>query len=155
METSSEVGPYNDSSRRDAEMRRRYEAGETLTSIGAGLGLSRERVRQIVKRSGAVMPRSRVCAAGECHKVSSWPRSYCHDHQIRIELYGDPLGRRPAVHLLREHGTYASYRHGGCRCDLCRKASADKRREQYHRVHPKWRYMPFKAPMSYRRDSPS
>jgi hypothetical protein len=147
--TSPNAVPLQDLSRRDSEMLRRYEAGETLARIGASLGLSRERVRQVVKRSGAEMPRSRKCAAAGCDKLPDWPRSYCHNHQDRFELYGDPLGTGPAATLLvREHGTHASYRQGGCRCDVCRKASAEKRREQFHRQHPEWRYMPAKAPKS-------
>lgn len=122
-------------------MLRRCEAGETLTSIGASFRLTRERVRQIVKRSGADMPRSRRCAVADCDKLPCWPRRFCHDHQLRFERYGDPLGTLPAASLLREqHGTYACYRDGGCRCDLCRQTSARKRREQFHRVHPEWGY---------------
>jgi len=64
--TSSAHAPRNDHVQRDAEMLSRYEAGETLTSIGASLGLTRERVRQIVKRSGAEMPRKRRCAVADC-----------------------------------------------------------------------------------------
>ncbi len=38
---------------RDAEMVRRYAAGqETLAQIGASYGITRERVRQVVRRSG-------------------------------------------------------------------------------------------------------
>jgi hypothetical protein len=132
--------------RRDDAVVRRYEQGETLTSIGASLGLTRERVRQIVKASGAEMPGDRRCGAARCETAPRPAKQYCAAHQHRFALYGDPLGRPAAVQLLREqHGTYASYSDGGCRCALCRMASADKRREGFHRLHPEWRYMPQKA----------
>jgi hypothetical protein len=45
------------------------------------------------------------------------PRQYCYAHQLRIELYGDPLGNKP---LLREQqGTVACCQDGGCNYDLC------------------------------------
>ncbi|MET3662477.1 sigma factor-like helix-turn-helix DNA-binding protein [Aquamicrobium ahrensii] len=43
---------------READMLRRHEAGETLKSIADTYGLTRERVRQIVKRAGGIMPGS-------------------------------------------------------------------------------------------------
>jgi len=125
---------------------RRYETGETLGSIAARIGLSRERVRQIVKLSGAHMPGDYKCAVEDCDTSPRSSRSYCHFHQVRFERYGDPLGTSLVAPLEREqHGTYASYTDGGCRCDLCRQASADRRREYVHRVHPAWRFMPDKA----------
>jgi Sigma-70, region 4 len=51
---------------RDIQVLRRYEAGETLASIGAGVGLTRERIRQIVKASGAAMPWDYKCAVKTC-----------------------------------------------------------------------------------------
>src|ERR1022692_11823 len=143
---SSEPAPRQSLAQRDAEMLLRYETGESLTSIGVRLGLTRERVRQIVKGSGADMPRSRRCAVAECDKPQRRTGSYCHDHQLRFERYGSPLGTRPPTPRLREqHGTNACYRNG-CRCYLCRKASTERRREQFHRAHPEWRYMPSKGP---------
>ena len=41
---------------RNAEIVRRYEIGETLASIGLSRGLTRERVRQIVKLAGGSRP---------------------------------------------------------------------------------------------------
>lgn len=131
---------------RNAEMVRRYQSGETLSSIGASVGLTRERVRQIVKVSGAKMPKDRRCAVSSCSIVPGRDRDYCYLHKRRFALHGDPLVTGPTVSLRRDqHGTYASYRDGNCRCDLCRKASADRRREQFHKVHPEWGYMPGKG----------
>ena len=122
---------------RNAEMVRRYQAGENLASIGASLGFTRERVRQIVKQSGAHMPSEYTCAVKECETSPRAPRQYCYAHQLRFELYGDPLGSKP---LLREqHGTVACYQDGGCSCDLCRKAETDRQREYEHRAHPEMR----------------
>jgi hypothetical protein len=124
---------------------RRYETGETLASIGLSRGLTRERVRQIVKLAGASVPRTSKCGVEDCHTAPRWPRIYCHAHQARFELLGDPHGSSPVVPLVpAEHGTTARYREGGCRCDLCRKASAGQRREHFHQAHPEWRYMPLK-----------
>ncbi len=117
-------------------MIRRYKTGENLATIGAGFGVTRERVRQVVKQSGAHMPWEYKCAVDGC-LTSRTPMRYCHSHQRRLELYGDPLGSRPL--LLHQHGTVSCYRDGGCRCDLCRTANADRRREYQHRVHPEMR----------------
>jgi hypothetical protein len=117
-------------------MLRRYTAGENFASIGASLGFTRERVRQIVEQSGAHMPWEYTCAVKDCETSPRSPRRYCQAHQRRLELYGDPLGSRP---LPREqHGTIACYQ-DGCSCDLCRKAETDRRREYEHRVHPEMR----------------
>jgi hypothetical protein len=119
--------------RRNTEMVRRYTAGESMARIGASLGLTRERVRQIVKGSGAVMPWDYICAVADCAKAPRSAYQYCFAHQHRFERYGDPLGVRP---LLREqHGTVPCYADGGCRCALCRRAEADRRLEYEHRVH--------------------
>jgi hypothetical protein len=121
---------------RNAEMLRGYRAGENLASIGASLGFTRERVRQIVKQSGARMQWEYKCAVKECYRSPRAPRRYCYAHQRRLELYGDALGSK---RLLREqHGTVACYQ-DGCSCDLCRKAETDRRREYEHRVHPEMR----------------
>jgi hypothetical protein len=115
---------------RNAEMLRRYEAGENLTCIGASLGFTRERVRQIVKQSGAHMPWEYTCAVEGCSTSPRSPRRYCYRHQRRLELYGNPLGTRS---LRREqHGTIACYQ-GGCSCDLCRRAEADRQLAYQHR----------------------
>lgn len=129
--------------RRNADILRRYRAGESLASIGAGIGLTRERVRQIVRATGAVMPWGFKCAVPDCYTSPRAPHAYCFAHQARFERFGDPLGTRP---LLRElHGTVACYMDRRCRCALCRRAEADRRREYDHRVHPEWRYMPRRA----------
>jgi Sigma-70, region 4 len=121
---------------RNTEMIRRYEAGENLASIGASLGFTRERVRQIVKQSGAHMPREYTCAVKDCETSPRAPRQYCYAHQRRLELYGDPLASRPL--LREEHGTIACYM-DGCSCDPCRKAETNRRREYEYRVHPEMR----------------
>jgi Sigma-70, region 4 len=128
---------------RNAEIIRRYEAGEELASIGVSLDLTRERIRQIVRSAGARMPREYKCAVPDCFRSPRSPGRYCFAHQRRLDRYGDPLGVRP---LLREtHGTAACYV-VGCRCDLCRKAGAPRRRveaerqrEHEHRRHPEMR----------------
>jgi hypothetical protein len=130
--------------RRNAEMLRRYEAGETLASIGVGLGFTRERVRQIVRQSGAPMPREYKCAVKACNTSPRSPHRYCQSHQRRLERYGDPLGTKPL--LMDQHGTLACYKRGRCSCDLCRKANADRAREYEHRVHPEMRRYAVRTP---------
>jgi len=95
------------SQQRNAEMVRRYEAGETLESIGASLGLTRERVRQIVRLSGAEMPRETTCAVGGCYTAPRRPRIYCYAHQLRFELFSaTPLAPR---RLLRSSETSTAH----------------------------------------------
>jgi Sigma-70, region 4 len=89
--------------RRNAEMVRRYTAGENLARIGASLGVTRERVRQVVKQSGAPMPWEYQCAVDGCCTSPRSPRAYCSRHQLRLERYG-PAGHptaapRPARHV--------------------------------------------------------
>jgi len=125
--------------RRNAAIVSRYVAGETFASIGLTVGLTRERVRQIVKASGAVMPSEARCAEPGCNQTPRAPNTHCCAHRVHLKRDAmAPASRGPL--LKDEHGTYASYRDRGCRCDLCRKASADRRRAQFHRVHPEWRY---------------
>jgi hypothetical protein len=124
--------------RRDAAILAAYQAGETLASIGSTFGLSRERVRQIVKASGAPMPSELRCAMPNCERMPRAPNTYCYLHRMRPKSDAGSASKPPL--LKDEHGTYASYRDRRCRCDLCRKASADRRRAQFHRVHPEWNY---------------
>src|SRR5579862_5810539 len=125
--------------RRNAAIVSRYVAGETFASIGESVGLTRERVRQIVKASGAVMPSDVRCAEPGCKQRPRAPNLYCYAHRVQVKR--DAAASTSKGPLLKdEHGTYASYRDRGCRCELCRKASADRRRAQFHRVHPEWRY---------------
>jgi hypothetical protein len=125
--------------RRNAAIVARYLEGESFATIGLSIGLTRERVRQIVKASGAVMPSEVRCAVPGCAQTPRAPNAFCYEHRTRLKR--DATASSPKVALLKdEHGTYASYRDRRCRCDLCRKASADRRRAQFHRVHPEWRY---------------
>lgn len=81
---------------RNAEMLRRYAAGETLAGIGATLGYTRERVRQIVKFAGVVMPRGLRCAVKECGRSTRAPRLYCRIHQQHFDPQGTPSARSSA-----------------------------------------------------------
>jgi hypothetical protein len=136
--------------RRDAAIVRRYEAGETLAAIGVSLGLTRDRIRQIVKASGAVMPRDYKCAVRDCSTAPPWPHVYCQHHLSRFEKYGDPLGNRPVDPLLgKRHGTLNCYHYWGCRCALCRGANADRVREHRHLLRPEMRrYKPRDRPIA-------
>jgi hypothetical protein len=122
---------------RNAAILRRYQDGENMARIGASLGLTRDRVRQIVKASGADMPQDYVCAVEACDTAPHWPNSYCCMHQKRFERYGDPTGTRSL--LKDQHGTYACYSLSRCKCDPCRRANAEQKREREHRLHPEMR----------------
>lgn len=123
--------------RRDVEIVRRYTAGEELASIGVDLDLTRERIRQIVRASGARMPWEYKCAVKACDTSPRTPNRYCYAHQLRFERFGDPLGAK--LLLMNQHGTLASYKRGRCSCELCRKRNADRVREYQHRMHPEMR----------------
>lgn len=99
----------------------RYKAGERLASIGASLGFTLERVRQVVKQSGAHMPWEDKCAVDGCFTSPRTPMRYCRSHQRRLERCRDRLAN--AV----------------CRCDVCRKGERSQGREHQHRVHPEMR----------------
>ena len=112
---------------RNADIVARYEAGENMAQIGVALGLTRNRVRQIVKLSGAVLPREYTCAVEGCATAPFRPHRFCRSHRERFEKYGDPLGTGSLKQ--DHHGTPASYRQKGCRCELCKRANADARRK--------------------------
>lgn len=124
--------------RRNAVILSAYAAGDSFASIGVRVGLTRERVRQIVKAAGVAMPSEVRCAVPECARTPRAPNTYCYVHRTRLNRDTNALSKPP---LLKDvHGTYASYRDRRCRCDLCRRASADRRRAQFHRAHPEWNY---------------
>jgi hypothetical protein len=123
---------------RNVSIVRSYVADETLATLGRVHGLTRERVRQIVKDAGAAMPLDYICAVRGCDTAPRAPKSYCSEHQRRFDKFGDPLGAKP---LRRDqHGTRACYHDGGCRCALCRRFEADRVRDRVHRLHPEMRY---------------
>ena len=62
---------------RNAEIVRRYRAGEELASIGVSLDLTRECIRQIVRGAGARMPREYKRAVPDCFRSPRSPGRYC------------------------------------------------------------------------------
>jgi hypothetical protein len=66
--------------RRDAEIVRRYEAGEKLAGIGTALDLAWERVRQI-RSSLSRMPLEFRCAVKGCNTALQSPNRYCYSRQ--------------------------------------------------------------------------
>jgi hypothetical protein len=62
---------------RNAEIVRRYKAGEDFARIAANLDLTRERIRQIIRSAGARMPREYKCAVPDCFKSPRSPGRYC------------------------------------------------------------------------------
>jgi hypothetical protein len=118
-------------------MLRRSSAGETLTSIGQAYGLTRERVRQIVKVTGVSMPHDspRVCDVGGCGRPHS-SHGNCDLQERRVRTHGSV--DLPAA-VTAAHGTMARYR-GGCRCAECTGANRVEARARAHRAHPEWRW---------------
>jgi hypothetical protein len=123
---------------RNLEVLRRYAAGETLAAVGARVGLTKERVRQILKASEVAMPRELKCAAKACTTSPRAPNAYCHPHEVRFDRYRDPLGTAPR--LMDQHGTIASYNYGRCRCELHRRSNATRVLEYKHRKLPEMTY---------------
>ena len=74
--------------RRNAEILFRYEQGESLTSIGISVGVTRERIRQIVRRFGVLMPMDVTCAASNCPTVPRGRKVYCRQHQDCLDRQG-------------------------------------------------------------------
>src|ERR1700678_3056273 len=70
--------------RRNAVILSSYAAGETFAAIGLRVGLTRERVRQIVKASGAVMPSELRCAVAGCEQTPRAPHIHCYTHRLRM-----------------------------------------------------------------------
>lgn len=68
---------------RTTTIMRSYADGTTLAEIGTTVGLTRERVRQIVKSAGALMPRDFTCGVPDCRTAPRPPNRYCSRHQRR------------------------------------------------------------------------
>jgi hypothetical protein len=66
---------------RTAIIIRHYAAGATLAQIGTTVGLTRERIRQILLSSGATMTREYKCAVEDCETAPRSLNGYCYAHQ--------------------------------------------------------------------------
>jgi hypothetical protein len=119
---------------RDAAIIHRYSEGESCAAIADSLGLTYDRIRQIVRQSGVPTPWEYKCAALGCDRARRSPDSYCVTHQRSFEA----LGVGPS--LRDQHGTRACYAEAGCRCALCRKYIADRARRRAHQLHPAMEY---------------
>jgi Sigma-70, region 4 len=123
---------------RRAVILRCYAAGDTVARIGRRVGLKPSRVVQIVERSGVAVPHRLKCAVEDCETVPRAPNRYCSRHRVRLERFGDPLWKRPAVN--DEHGTMVKYIRDRCRCTRCRRCNAERSTKYLHRVHPEMGY---------------
>lgn len=75
---------------RTATIMHRYASGDTLAQIGVQVGLTRERIRQIVKSAGVPMPRDYKCAFKDCDTAPRSPNRHCFQHQRLVARFGDP-----------------------------------------------------------------
>lgn len=67
--------------------------GETYEQIGRRFGVSRERVRQVLKAAGrfeARQPRPATCSVDGCNEPNR-SAGYCSRHYYRKLVHGDPL----------------------------------------------------------------
>lgn len=101
-----------------------YNQGYTLDFIGKQLGLSRERIRQIVGPT--------ICAARKKEKE---------------ELYKTEALIKEVFKILNLFAYWSKhsagrYKTGKCRCDICRKANNDMCRD-YHRKNPKYKLVQY------------
>lgn len=104
---------------RDREIIRRYRVDEdTMQCIGDSMGISRERVRQVLKNNGETLSqRPRICGVEGCQATRHTSR-WCQRHTVTAYVHGDPLWVRPR--LARDtHGTFSGWFYGGCRCEHC------------------------------------
>lgn len=89
------------------DMAQRYEAGSTLQEIGTYYGITRERVRQLIKKElgmtgkdGGAAKRGRVRrAADAARRELSYMRKYgvSRAEYVRINQCLDPLGKKPIL----------------------------------------------------------
>jgi len=127
---------------READMLRRYAQGETMQEIGDDFGLSRERVRQILKRLNVTADdmrerRYRMATAlykGGLTATEAAKRAGVHPALFRGRLVAAGQ-RRPRPPRVPKHGTVYEYQRG-CRCEPCTRANADRTYEYQHRKHP-------------------
>lgn len=119
---------------RTKEMVRRFDAGETLQSIGDDYGITRERVRQIVKKAGSI-ERQKLFALKR-QGVATWiklgatveevaARYGVPDVTIRRWMYqeGVRIPPKPWTHGIN------GYTWRKCRCSICRGANALRAQE--------------------------
>jgi hypothetical protein len=112
------------------EARRRYEAGETQAALAVEYGVSKTAIYVAVHpelkdrdraRSYKWLKEHRIPCADKCGTLI-WPSTcsgLCRGCSARRRVESAP------------HGTENRYGHG-CRCDACRAAAAQARRERRH-----------------------
>lgn len=118
-----------------------YQEGASLREVGVLVGVTYERVRQLLKREGiprrprgwSMSPlklgkdqrREMLEALTTGTPITSLAQQYG-IHRGTVRKYAHDAGvQRPRRKLKRDEcGTLQRYRHGGCRCEACRAANA-------------------------------
>ena len=114
------------------EMVKMYRDGATLQAVADVAGVSRERVRQIVRARG--VPSGFAVAARLADAVGRYQdgasmREAARLAHVALPNLSEELRRRGLVRAPKPCGTLAAYLRG-CRCAECRRANADR--------HAKW-----------------
>jgi methylphosphotriester-DNA--protein-cysteine methyltransferase len=131
---------------RELKMAAAYEKGATLQEIGDAWGVTKERVRQLLKRTDAPTPEESLVArrAARCKdaltlvrsglNVTAAARKYGFSPGLLWEAVRD-AGIKAPPRPVAKHGTESKYTLG-CRCRRCKKAHADFAYLRGHRRNP-------------------
>lgn len=119
-------------------MRNRYQRRkkEALIKLGGACcrcGCTEDLEVDHTNRKEKTMPFSRMYAVNQARFDEELDKCQLLCKQCHVQKTIEERGHRKRT----EHGTYASYRYSGCRCDECKRACRDHSREYRKRMKEK------------------